>query len=48
MLKRGRILAMLGMAISLGTAAPLRAMDGPARVAGVDFYLSISPSAGCT
>lgn len=44
MLRHSRILAMLGMAISLGAAAPLRAMDGPARVAGVDFYLSVDLS----
>jgi lipoprotein-anchoring transpeptidase ErfK/SrfK len=34
----------MAMAISLGAAAPLRAADGPARVSGVDFYLSVDLS----
>ena len=40
----GLLAAAMATAVSFGTAAPAHAMDGPARVQGESFYLSVDLS----
>jgi lipoprotein-anchoring transpeptidase ErfK/SrfK len=44
MRRLGMLAAAVGTAVSLGAAAPAHAMDGPARVRGETFYLSVDLS----
>ncbi|HEV7591447.1 MAG TPA: L,D-transpeptidase [Longimicrobium sp.] len=44
MRKLGLLAAAFGTALSLGAAAPAHAADGPARVRGASFYLSVDLS----
>ena len=44
MLKSGRLAGVMAIAASLGAAAPAHASDGPARVRGEGFYLSVDLS----
>jgi lipoprotein-anchoring transpeptidase ErfK/SrfK len=44
MRRLGMLVAAVGAAVSLGAAAPAHATDGPARVRGEAFYLSVDLS----
>ena len=44
MRRLGLLAAVVGTAVSLGVAAPAHAADGPARVRGESFYLSVDLS----